>query len=1009
MPNSQLPPPEQILEALDKANSQGNAAAVQELKQMYLESQAQLKAQSPAPSQPSSVPPMHPNAQPAKEKAVPLPAGAANAPSGFTPEGSSFLSVPQQKDVWEVSKAVGTGTGVGAALGAASPEIMQGAGKALQLWGPGRAAGMMVEDAGRGMRLHRASMAVNGAVSGAVSEAAGQAAEAGGAGPKTALGVRMAAGVATPAVKEGATMAVAAFIPNAVKNAWAAVVKVAGTEQKLTETAVAQAKRLLSSNPFTTIPQHDLHVVLQKGVEADLKAAETAAGKALQDAHVQAAKVAAQDEKQAQQLIAEGKQKADFIRESAKARAATLDKATEGQLQRAERVSKQAEPALKEVGTPHEVSDIGKALREKVSKEQQQLIQQREVEFKQLKQQRDIVVQQREAAGQFVDSVPAMKELKLEISQKLLLTQGGRKAAEGKAAVTEPGVMRAYQSIYDAVANRRVQSGVNAEGNPTFETFKTTFEALDHVRRKLGDAGWGKPSEEGYGALGQGIAKDMYAKISKIQKDYVGGDLQSKLQAVYAEGSEKLQKFGTASGKKMTAVDRFDPEVFAKDPAGVPKAYFQSQQGVRDLLELTGDPKLVADAAGSFAARSVAGMNAKQVKAWSRENSDWLREVPGRAQLPKGREATSVTVQTDYGSGHPDYAELVTKPVRAALRSGNYSTAPLKDGGQVRLVRGANSAGDEGSVYAFNSAGEEIGSVAFPLTRNGEHPSVEVTAAYRRRGVASALYDEAERMGGKISGVEDAGAVRTQEGKAFREGRAAKKPQSGTSQSALQSKLQGYAEKLSSIERYSEDAAGRVAAVQKRKNGMLQDVGAKTATTELEGLKAAAALREGAPVKQTAATEVGAKAARLVRQEAEAKAAAVLPKGDSPPDTVRKLLTGSSLDGLKHTVRYIAGNPGGKKVLEGSVRNLLAQESPKQIAKLWNERLYEVIKEGGLMDKGALAKLDTDVQRVLRAEVPETEKQRLLQKMFAGAVATTGNVGVAAGRMIGQAKEDRER
>lgn len=836
-----MPTSEQIFDAMRKADAAGDQPAIEQLKQMYLEQQA---AEGKA-----AVPPADPNAASAaaQPKGVPAAASAAGGVQTSAPAAQppSWLNAPQEKTLTGVVSDVAQATGVGAAVGAASPEIVQGAGKALQMWGPGRAAGMYVEEVGRGMRLHRASMAVNGALSGAVSEGAGQAAEAGGLGPKAAMGVRIGAGVATPMVGAGALKVVEALVPVAVRNAWAAVVKVAGTERKLAESAIAQAKNLLSGNRLSTAPQHTLHDVLQKGVQADLEAAEVAAKQVIADAHTQAGKLAQQDERAAQQLVAEAQQKAAFIRDTAKTRAAVLDRATAGQVQRSQNVLAQAEPELQKIGTPYEVSDIGKALRDKVRGEQKQLLQQREVIFKQLKQQRDTVVQQREAAGQFVDSVPAMKSLKQEIAQKLLLTKPGRAAAEGKAAVTEPGVMRAYQSIYDAVANRRVQTGVNEAGNPTYETFKTTFEALDHVRRKLGDAGWGKPGEEGYGALGQGIAKDMYGKIGKIQQDYVGGDLQSRLQGVYAEGSDKLQKFGTASGRKMTAVDRVDPEVFAKDPAAVPKAYFQSQQGVRDLLELTGDPKLVVDAAGSFAARSVAGMNAQQVGKWAQSNSDWLREIPG-----------------------------------------------------------------------------------------------------------------------------------------------------------LQGKLSGYASKLQTIERYSGDAAGRVAGVQKAKNDLLQGVTGKTATAETEGLKAAAALREGMPAKQTAVLDAGGKAAQLVRQEAEARAAAVLPKGDSPPDVVRKLLTGSSLDGLKHTTRYIAGNPGGKKALEGSVRNLLAQESPKQIAKLWNERLYEVIKEGQLLDKGTLTKLDTDVQRVLRSEIPESEKQRLVQKMFAGATATTAVTGVAAGKAI---------
>jgi len=740
----------------------------------------------------------------------------------------------------EGAKAIASSTGLGAVLGAASPEIVSGVGAAMGFIPGLQPAAPYVFGIGRAMRVERTAMALAGAVSGAVSETAGQATEALGGSEETANKVRFAAGLGSPLVGPVAKAIIAPFVPKAAKTAWGAVQALAGQEGKATAAAIAQAKGKLSSDALSTAPQLDLHVALKQGVDADIKAADMAAGKVLSDAHAQAAKIAATDGKAAEQLITEAKQKAEALRNQAAVRAAVLDKATAGQLERAERVSKQAEGALHKIGQPQEVSDIGKSIRGKVTAEQNAALQARDQQFQALKTQRDAVVQQKEASGKFVDQEPAMKELKEELSRKLLNTKSGRAAAQGKAEATESGVVGAYQKVYDAVANRRVQTGVNADGNPTYETFKTSFDALDHVRRKLGQVAKGEA--EGYEALGKGIANDLYHKISKIQKDYVGGDLQSRLQGVYREGSGSLTKFETATGKKLTAVDRVDPEVFSKDPAAIPGAYFKSQQGVKDLLELTGEPGLVHQAAESYTARQLAGRNAKQVQDWASnpQQTDWMREVPG-----------------------------------------------------------------------------------------------------------------------------------------------------------LQQKVKAYATELERIEKYEASAQGRVKAVQDAKGKMLGGLKGEQEKVMARAYDSAGKMAEESAKARGVAIADGTKAAAALKESAEKQAKSVIAGGAAPAD-VRKLLTDTDVNGLRYAAKYISGSPGGQKALEGSVRNILAQESPQGIQKLWNERLHVVMKETHMLPPKVLEKLDADVQRVLRSGVPPDEKKKTIGKIVAGAIATGGRGGAAA-------------
>jgi hypothetical protein len=211
------------------------------------------------------------------------------------------------------------------------------------------------------------------------------------------------------------------------------------------------------------------------------------------------------------------------------------------------------------------------------------------------------------------------------LKSKLLIGPEAQK--QTTAPVTEKGVLQAYQNIYDAVTARRVQVGVNAEGNPVYKTFPTSFDALDDVRRRLGDVAFGK-EVEGYTAIGSNIAKDFYGKISNIQSKFAG-EAHDVLQSEYEAASRLLEKYKSKRGTKATAEDRFDPTRYKTDAASLPNDYFTNQQSVKDLLDLTGgDKALVVKAGSDFAAKQLKDKNLKAVKDWSNKNSDWLSALP---------------------------------------------------------------------------------------------------------------------------------------------------------------------------------------------------------------------------------------------------------------------------------------------------------------------------------------------------------------------------------------------
>jgi len=286
----------------------------------------------------------------------------------------------------------------------------------------------------------------------------------------------------------------------------------------------------------------------------------------------------------------------------------------------------QAESARSQIGADREPSVIGGQLRDKINSLFGQMTEARSAAYAKQKAIRDAAVAEKETAGQLVKDTTEYKDLIDNLKSKLLLGPEAQKQAT--APVTEKGVLQAYQNIYDAVTARKVATAFDELGKPTaFKTFPTSFDALDDVRRRLGDVAFGK-EVEGYSAIGAKIAKDFYGKISNIQSKYAG-EAHDVLQSEYEAASRLLEKYKSKRGAKATAEDRFDPTRYKTDAASLPNDYFTNQQSVKDLLDLTGgDRNLVVQSGSDFAAKQLKGKNLKAVQDWSNKNSDWLSALP---------------------------------------------------------------------------------------------------------------------------------------------------------------------------------------------------------------------------------------------------------------------------------------------------------------------------------------------------------------------------------------------
>lgn len=111
---------------------------------------------------------------------------------------------------------------------------------------------------------------------------------------------------------------------------------------------------------------------------------------------------------------------------------------------------------------------------------------------------------------------------------------------------------------------------------------------------------------------------------------------------------------------------------------------------------------------------------------------------------------------------------------QAAVQDGSYIGATLKDGERIRLVN--LDAGAAREIIALDMNGNRVGGLQYLTVEHSPgvrfNPDVYVSEGWRRKGVASAMYDLAERTGGLIPDVAQEGQVRTELGQAFREARA---------------------------------------------------------------------------------------------------------------------------------------------------------------------------------------------------------------------------------------------
>lgn len=547
----------------------------------------------------------------AGEKVESQPTGprfAGEVPTASTQEAEL---PPLPTDTFDVGK-IPESTAYGAVGGFFTPEILKGTARVAGVFPQTRALAPMLEVAGEAARGRRGAGAVGGAFAAGTGETAAQSVKALGGGPIAQETARLGTEVLAPAgvVAFGRNLPITREFLRDV------------TEGGYKEAATRFADRL--RGPAATEARRAQEAVIS-GLEREA-AALRAQGKQQADqiiasAEAEAARLAPTNAQQAAQIRQAARDRAnnilgDIERQVAFKRAALSR--TRGVIAEAERIPGGTRALI---GEPREATEVGTALRDRITQVQGQRLAAREAQVKADKEAVKADVDAKQAAGKFVADLPEYQALLRDLQERLGL---GRAGAElPLKAETDPGIKNALSSLYNALKKRKSET---ADGQSV--EFPIGFDAIDNVRRRLGEA-FRNPTAEGYGAIGQNYARDYYKRLSEILGKY--SEPKKQLIANYENLSRELDIFKTGAGQKATAVERFDPESYKTYASELPANYFANRESVRDLIELTGgDRRFVEQQAASYVARQLEGIKTPQAASnWEMSNRDWLVEFPG--------------------------------------------------------------------------------------------------------------------------------------------------------------------------------------------------------------------------------------------------------------------------------------------------------------------------------------------------------------------------------------------
>jgi hypothetical protein len=543
--------------------------------------------------------------------------------------------------------------GVGAALGFAAPEILTGLGALAASSGVASPAAVPLFAAGniaRGARLAEATLGGIGAGAEAILKEQTPGAEKQLIPPTyytPSVTRGEAAGLAGEVLAPGAALGATRFAPYVVRRAFPQETGIRPStyqdEASLAMSDLRAPSRFAQMLPFGLGKISGTETRPQRAIAAALKLADKETADVVQKRMEEANQYAFQIRQRykemadsaamtsradAERLINEGEMRASEILN----KAAVDAERSLNIARRSKRIGTEAtrrmESSLASVGDQNvsdfqRGSDIQNKIKGNIDAEQKALNKKYDDDEKLVS---DLVLT-KESQGIAAKDTQSFDKL-VDHVDKLLLA-GKYKDATGFVPVTEPTLKNALINISKAVKDQKIFIGIDEAGNPVYKMVPTSWEAFDHVRRKLGEVFAGG-EVEGFGGLLKEQAKDLYKLVRDVQVEYAGGKdgVFDNLLKNYSEGKELLNALKIPTGKKIVGTDKINPEYFTYDPSGLGNEFFKTRKKVQDLISLTKDADFVEKQASDHIARSLRNLNGKQVKDYIFNNKEWIDLFP---------------------------------------------------------------------------------------------------------------------------------------------------------------------------------------------------------------------------------------------------------------------------------------------------------------------------------------------------------------------------------------------
>ena len=379
---------------------------------------------------------------------------------------------------------------------------------------------------------------------------------------------------------------------------------------------------------------------------------------------------------------------------------------------------------ISELTRPKTPQEIGETARKIADDRLQQLKQQRstqsEADFGTVRN----IAAQKEQSGVGIESTEAFKSARETLKSMLIDPLSKRVNLTGPEASAVAEVRRDLTgTILDPLTGEVTQK-------------KLSFQALENLRRRLGDRAAGAPAT-GYEAIGQQQAGELKKLVEEVMDEFVDGKFKSYLEN-YRKNSEPINAYLSTVGKTLTEQNVFPAQGFRIDEERIGKQIFSSQRNVQDFINLIGgDVRKAEELAKNYASFVIEGKTPEAIRSFA--NQGWLSRFPTlkedlnrvanlKERTPetarKIRETTAATAAPlELGRTEAEQAQnfkaLLTSPANAQ---------EVSDAARI-LAR------TEGGVEAFKVAVKDVVGLSSPGTlqatyRDKLRPSIVASGVY---------------------------------------------------------------------------------------------------------------------------------------------------------------------------------------------------------------------------------------------------------------------------------------